>query len=157
MNREYFQRYSLTRNLFSQNFFGIFHLNDRNHFINRREWTWLILLNRLHININYIREKTGNDVLQLHTFSSLLSLLQFIDVRQIHENECVINSLSPRRNRRHFADDSSNCIFVNGHVLISIEISLAFIPKGPINNIPALFQKMVCADQATSHFLTNEL
>ena len=34
------------------------------------------------------------------------------------------------------------CIFLNENVLIPIEISLKFVPKGPINNIPALVQIM---------------
>ena len=33
-------------------------------------------------------------------------------------------------------------IFLNEHVWISIEVSLKFVPKGPINNIPALVQIM---------------
>ena len=31
-------------------------------------------------------------------------------------------------------------IFLNENVRISIKISLMFVPKGPINNIPALVQ-----------------
>ena len=53
-----------------------------------------------------------------------------------------VNTLRPRRNRRHFADDIFKCIFLNENVLISINISLKFIPNGPINNIPALDQIM---------------
>ena len=34
------------------------------------------------------------------------------------------------------------CIFLNENVVISIKISLKFIPKGPINNIPPLVQIM---------------
>ena len=30
------------------------------------------------------------------------------------------------------------CIFFNENIWISIEISLKFVPKGPIKNIPAL-------------------
>ena len=30
------------------------------------------------------------------------------------------------------------CIFLNENVLIAIKISLKFVPKGQINNIPAL-------------------
>ena len=30
------------------------------------------------------------------------------------------------------------CIFLNENVWIPIEISLKFVPKGPIDNIPAL-------------------
>ena len=37
-----------------------------------------------------------------------------------------------------FADDIFKCIFSNENVLISIKISLKFVPKGQINNIPAL-------------------
>ena len=36
------------------------------------------------------------------------------------------------------ADDTFKCKFVNENILISIQISLKFIPKGPINNMPAL-------------------
>ena len=54
----------------------------------------------------------------------------------------TFNSLRPRRNRRHFADDTFKRIFLNENVRISIKISLKFVPKGPINNIPALVQIM---------------
>ena len=53
-----------------------------------------------------------------------------------------VNSLRPRQNRRHFADDIFKCIFLNENVWISINISLKFVPKGLINNIPALVQIM---------------
>ena len=59
-----------------------------------------------------------------------------------------INKLRPRQNGRHFADAIFKRIFFNENVWISIEISLKFVPKGPINKIPALFQIM-----ATSHYL----
>ena len=52
------------------------------------------------------------------------------------------NTLRPRRNRRDFADDIFKRISLNEDVLISIKISLKFIPKSPINNIPALVQIM---------------
>ena len=53
-----------------------------------------------------------------------------------------INSLKPRRCRRHFEDDIFKCIFLNEKILIPSKIPLKFIPKGPINNIPALVQIM---------------
>ena len=52
------------------------------------------------------------------------------------------NTLRPRQNRRHFADDIFKCIFLNEIVWIPIKISLKFVPKFPINNIPALVQIM---------------
>ena len=43
---------------------------------------------------------------------------------------------------RHFPDDTFKRIFLNENIIISIKISLKFVPKGPINNIPALVQIM---------------
>ena len=54
----------------------------------------------------------------------------------------LLNTLRPRQNGRRFADDTFKCNFLNENVRISIEISLKFVPKGPINNIPALVQIM---------------
>ena len=50
------------------------------------------------------------------------------------------NTLRPRRNEQHFADDIFKRIFFNENVWISIKISLKFVPKGPVNSIPALIQ-----------------
>ena len=49
-----------------------------------------------------------------------------------------INTLRPRQNVRHFADDTFKHIFLNENVRMSIKISMKFVPKGPINNIPTL-------------------
>ena len=51
-------------------------------------------------------------------------------------------TLAPRPNGRHFADEIFECTFVNENVWIPIKISLKFVPKGLINNIPALVQIM---------------
>ena len=51
----------------------------------------------------------------------------------------TINTLRPRQNGRHFAEDMFKCIFLNENVWIPLEISLKFVPKGSINNNPALF------------------
>ena len=52
------------------------------------------------------------------------------------------NTLRPSRNEQHFADDIFKRIFMNENVRISTNISLKFVPKGLINNIPALVQIM---------------
>ena len=57
----------------------------------------------------------------------------------------TFNTLRPRQNGRRFTDDTFKRIFFNEKVRISIKISLKFVPKGPINNIPSLVQ--------TSHYL----
>ena len=48
----------------------------------------------------------------------------------------TVNTLRPRRNRRHFAGEIFKCILLNENVLIAITISLKYITKGPIDNIP---------------------
>ena len=53
-----------------------------------------------------------------------------------------VQLIEAETNGRHFADDSFKCIFLNENVWIQIEISLTFVPKGPINNILALVQIM---------------
>ena len=53
-----------------------------------------------------------------------------------------VNTLRPRPNGRHFIDDIFKWIFLEENVWISINISLKFVPRGPINNIPTLVQIM---------------
>ena len=53
-----------------------------------------------------------------------------------------LNSLRPRRNGRYNADDIFKCIFLKEIVWIPTIISMKFVPKGPINNIPAMVQIM---------------
>ena len=50
----------------------------------------------------------------------------------------LLNSLRPKQNGRHVADDIFKRIFLNENIIILSWISLKFVPKGPINNIPAL-------------------
>ena len=54
--------------------------------------------------------------------------------------EVSINSPPPPpgQNGRHLADDIFRCIFVNEKFCILIKISLIFVAKGPIDDIPAL-------------------
>ena len=58
-----------------------------------------------------------------------------VEIRQL-------NTLRLRENGCSFQDDIFKCIFLNENVWNSIKISLKFVPKGPINNIPALVQIM---------------
>ena len=54
----------------------------------------------------------------------------------------AVYTLRPRLNGRHFPDDISKWIFWKENEWILIKISLKFVPKGPINNIPSLVQIM---------------
>ena len=56
--------------------------------------------------------------------------------------EPKLKHIEAETNGRHFADDIFKCIFLNENVWIPIKISLKFVPKGPINNIPAMVQIM---------------
>ena len=49
-----------------------------------------------------------------------------------------VNTLRLRPNGQNFADDNFKCIFFKENVWSLIKISLKFVPKGQINNIPAL-------------------
>ena len=53
-----------------------------------------------------------------------------------------VNTLRQRQNGRHFQDGIFKCIFLNENVWISLEISLKFVPRCPIDNKPALVQIM---------------
>ena len=53
-------------------------------------------------------------------------------------HQYVINSSPPGQNGGHFAEDIFSCIFLNEKFCILIKISVKFVPKGPIDNNPAL-------------------
>ena len=53
----------------------------------------------------------------------------------------TLDTLIPRQNGLHFPH-IFKCIFLNENVWIAMEISLNFVPKGPINNIPTMVQIM---------------
>ena len=53
-----------------------------------------------------------------------------------------LNTWRLRQNGHHFVDDISKCIYLNENVWISIIMSPKFVPKGPVNNIPALVEIM---------------
>ena len=66
----------------------------------------------------------------------------------LHEPECMggyywtINTMRPTRNDQHLEDDIFKRVFFNENVWISFKISLKFVPKGPIDNVPTLVQIM---------------
>ena len=60
----------------------------------------------------------------------------------LYTSQHGLNTLRPKQNGHRFADDTFKRIFLNENARISINISLKFVPKGSINNDPALVQIM---------------
>ena len=75
-----------------------------------------------------------------HCYQTPINVNPMVSVTWV--TRCFLNTLRPRQNGRHFADDIFKWIFFNENVWISLKISLKFVPQGPINNIPALVQIM---------------
>ena len=76
-----------------------------------------------------------------HLFISFTTGLIHMEIHRHHrmsKHGSGFNTLGPRQNERHFADDIFKCIFLNENVWIPIKMSLKFVPKGRINNIPTL-------------------
>ena len=83
----------------------------------------------------------------LRRFVRLPHGMKVVLMRNVLESE-IGNSINfvltfrRRKNGRHLTDDTLKRIFLNESDIISIKISLTFVPKGPINDIPALVQIM---------------
>ena len=84
-------------------------------------------------NDSYIHNWTDWSAVQIMICSSL-SLWQ--------PDIAKINTLRPETKWTTFCNHIFKRIFFNENVWISIKISLKFVPKGPINNIPSLVRIM---------------
>ena len=71
-----------------------------------------------------------------------ISLWRNEEIMYFLHNYFIINTLRLRQDGRHFPDDIFQYIFLNENVWILINISMKFLPKGPNNNNPSLFQVM---------------
>ena len=78
----------------------------------------------------------------LITNQTNVSMIDFLSVKRDASRH---HTLRPRQNGRHFIDDIINIfkrIFLNENVSISIKLSLNFVSKGVIDNVPTLVQIM---------------
>ena len=64
------------------------------------------------------------------------------DILQMAFSMRFINTLWPIQNGRDFPDNIFKCIFFHENLWISLKISLKFVPKFRIINIPSLVQIM---------------
>ena len=76
------------------------------------------------------------------TFYAFPNACHNLCVYQSRSVRPLLNTLRPRQNGRHFADDILKCILMSENLWISLKNSLKFIPKVRINSIPALVQIM---------------
>ena len=76
-----------------------------------------------------------------HEFGDFTSLVTDPMLISYHKYR-YLTTLRPRQNGRHFPHDNFKRIFLNENAWVSINISLKFVAKGPVNNIPALVQIM---------------
>ena len=76
------------------------------------------------------------------TLIGSLSIRNMLQWNFNQNSNIFINTLRPRQNGRQIPDDNFKCIFMDENIQILIKISLKFVPKDPINNIPALVQIM---------------
>ena len=105
---------------------------------------------KFHSNIPGANEINWGPVAQKHVSLAWISnhISVFVGVNYLSMsytpaiNTQVINTLRPRQNEQHFADDIFKRIFFNENVWILIKISLKFVHKGPIYSIPALVKLM---------------
>ena len=88
------------------------------------------------------RRYCNNATIISRSFICLHRLLLDTATSHVDLAQLKFNTFRPRQNGRLFADDTFKRIFLNENVRISIKISLKFVPKGPINNNPALVQIM---------------
>ena len=94
----------------------------------------LCLLNRL---FNSLNPERGSSIFKYVVFKHFV-------VGDIKNRfwETTLNSLRPRQNDRHFADNTFRRIFLNENLWTLLKNSLKIVPKVGINNIPALTQIM---------------
>ena len=103
----------------------------------RNDELWYFLL------LAWITYLTNSQVADWYLNRSLQKKLGFYQIEEeFRLHFADINTLRPRQNGRHFADDIFKCILLNENVWIPNKISMKFVPKGPINNIPSLVQIM---------------
>ena len=106
----------------------------------------------------FIQHRNFEELLELRADTRFLNAATFIttDMQLTHLSYVYISSgiawavqacmhaeltsyhIEAEKNGRQFPDDIFKCIFFNENVSILFKISLKFVPRGPINNIPSL-------------------
>ena len=98
-------------------------------------WMRLVFLNALSL---WYRKQMCNSIMPQIHFSKTYSVYAYCS-HIFQKNN--FNTLRHKQNRWYFADVST-CIFLNDNCCILIQILLNYVPKGPVDNKPALVQIM---------------
>ena len=92
------------------------------------------------LNISCLKKSFICDKQVDRLISEVIHLISFAS--SPYQNSCFanfpLNTLRPRQNGCRFPDNIFKYIFFNENVWISLKISLKFVPKVRIKNIPAL-------------------
>ena len=98
---------------------------------------------RLLSSLGHYQTRAIPDIVKIVSKNWFFCHFDFSQLQVIGHTSDVVNTLGgPRKIGRHFAD-IFKCIFLGMKIYeFSIKISLKFVPKGPVDNIPALVQIM---------------
>ena len=109
------------------------HFNDKptQGFLTKKGQKWYFKKSMWSYFMNFAHNCKSMSFSTYHIFTSFTIVFEA-------KNRVLLNTLRPRQNCHHFADDIFKCIFLNENVWISLKISLKFVPIVQINNIPAL-------------------
>ena len=117
------------------------------------DWTFQMLIPSIHWIQTWVITVPA-DGLAPHMFSSMFICLSrfkntfHLPYDTIHNGQLdltalqVLSHLPLDKMAANSADDICKCIFINEKFCILIRISLKFLPRGPIDNRPALVQVM---------------
>ena len=97
------------------------------------------------LNIKAVFPRYGDSHVKDRLFFNMgisIQVRRHLYIEAVGPQVLFFNTLRPRQNWRHFADNIFKWIFLNENVWIPIKISLKFVPRGPINYIPVLVQIM---------------
>ena len=98
------------------------------------------------VSLNLVNIGSGNGLVS-NGIKLLTGTILTFHLWEVHRHLPMVTggqfrTLMSRQNGRHFTVDIFKCIFLNENVWISLKIILRFVPKVPVNNIPALVQIM---------------
>ena len=94
-----------------------------------------------HIN-DLVKDCGNSSALAMELPQSYTKPLTWTLIYSISYTQCMPYFANSSSIEQNFADNIFKCIFMNETFCVFIQISLKFVPKGPIDNISVLVQEM---------------